>query len=592
MKGEMEMSIADQITRLKNAKESIKTSVANKGTVIPENTTLDQYPEYIDQIQTAGNYQAKTVTPTANGVTVNPDAGYDALSSVTVNGDSNLIADNVKKGVTIFDVTGTLESGGQYQEKTVTPTANGQTVMPDAGYDALSRVNIYGDEDLVPNNIKEGVSIFGVAGTYSGGGYDLNLIGYDLDIEAGTTITKGQRIVATKNTSATGKTVATSSSGANLGALSLDESIGFLANTSFADGAQLVAYGIDELGVYEPIATGTVSGIADAKAKYSNGILPNSGRISSTNIDSDGSHIVTYVTESSSGKFNGGTLIIGKINKSSNSISFTNVDISDIIFENYAPAGGVYLGAKLDKLTAMVVHDGHVFISCYASPIKVSDGLVNTDTTLHAFLIGKLTSNGMIITYKEAFVGNISPVGQVVTRENGNYLINFDGSMIAEATENDILKRASFKTSLSVYNFSKNGKYVGTNSGTNAIRVINDDLSLRTICTTSSNYQTYPSDDGAYFITGRNNGLRSATDPNTRIGAAGTMLPPTCGALSTPNRVVSGTSIYALVPSTEAEYTARQLSSFTMESGKIYGIASESLTVGQRGTARGLFNTN
>ena len=70
------------------------------------------------------------------------------------------------------------------------------------------------------------------------------------------------------------------------------------------------------------------------------------------------------------------------------------------------------------------------------------------------------------------------------------------------------------------------------------------------------------------------------------------MYAPTCGALATPNRVVSGASIYALVPSTEAEYTARQLSSFTMESGKIYGIASESLTVGQRGTARGLFNTN
>lgn len=433
----------------------------------------------------------------------------------------------------------------------------------------------------------KGQKLTGTATSTGGGSYAS--LGFLIDIEAGTTITKGQRIVATKNTSATGKTVATSSSGANLGALSLDESIGFLANTSFTDGAQLVAYGIDELGVYEPIATGTVSGIADAKAKYSNAVIQNLGKISSTNIDSDGSHIVTYVTEGSSGKFNGGTLIIGKINKLSGSISFTNVDISDIIFENYAPAGGVYSGAKLGRLIAVVVHDGHVFISCYASPIKVSDGLVDTSIVLFAFLIGKLTSNGMIITYKEAFEGNISSVGQVVTRENGNYLINFGGSMIAEATENDILKRASFKTSLSVYNFSKNGKYVGKNTGANngAIRIINDDLSLTTIASLNASTSTFPSDDGAYFIA--SNKLYSATNSTTSIG---TMYAPTCGALSTPSRVVSGTKIYALVPSTEAEYTARQLSSFTMESGKIYGIASESLTVGQRGTARGLFNTS
>lgn len=547
------MSIADQITRLKNAKESIKTSVANKGTVIPESTTLDQYSEYIDQIQTAGNYQAKTVTPTANGVTVNPDAGYDALSSVTVNGDSNLTADNVKKGVTIFDVTGTLESGGNYQEKDATPSANGQAILPDEGYDALSRVNIYGDEDLIPNNIKEGVSIFGVAGTYSGGGYDLDLLGYDLDIEAGSSITKGQRIVATKNTSATGKTVATSSSGANLGALSLDESIGFLSNTSFTDGAQLVAYGLNELGTYEAAATGTVSGIAEAKEKYSYPFVLNYNNIENSFIDSDGSHVVMCVTESIGGRFNGFTLIIGKINKSSGEISFVSTDISNIIFENYST--NVYNGAKLDKISGLVVCDGYVFMLCTAFPIKASDNSVVTDGAgVYGMIIGKITTNGVSITYK-GYITNLSvTLTQVRKREDGKYIIHA-GNMLILMTKNELLQLV--KHNISMNSFSKNGKYIGTNGSTSAIMVINDDLSLRTICTTSSSYRTYPSDDGAYFIAS-GNGLRSATDPNTRIGAAGTMLNPTCGALSTPNRVVSGSSIYALVPSTEAEYTAIQ----------------------------------
>lgn len=54
------------------------------------------------------------------------------------------------------------------QEKTVTPTASQQTITPDTNYDGLSKVVINGDSDLVASNIKSGVNIFGVTGTYTG----------------------------------------------------------------------------------------------------------------------------------------------------------------------------------------------------------------------------------------------------------------------------------------------------------------------------------------------------------------------------------------------------------------------------------------
>ena len=124
--------------------------------------------------------QTKSVNPTTSQQVVEPDNGYDGLSAVTVGAvtssiDSNIQAGNIKSGVNILGVNGTYTGGGSnYQQKTVTPSASQQVVSADSGYDALSQVTVNGSSNLVAGNIKKDVEIFGVTGTLESGGVTLN----------------------------------------------------------------------------------------------------------------------------------------------------------------------------------------------------------------------------------------------------------------------------------------------------------------------------------------------------------------------------------------------------------------------------------
>lgn len=161
--------------------------------------------------------QEKTVDPTTSTQTVTPDSNYDGLSKVTVNAmptatqatptisldasgkitasvsqSAGYLAAGTKtatqqlptqaaKTVTPSTSSQTAVASGVYttgaitvaavptQTKSVTPSASSQNITPDSGK-FLSSVTVNGDSNLVADNIKSGVSIFGVSGSYEGSG--------------------------------------------------------------------------------------------------------------------------------------------------------------------------------------------------------------------------------------------------------------------------------------------------------------------------------------------------------------------------------------------------------------------------------------
>ena len=129
--------------------------------------------------------EEKTVTAGTSVIEVNPSSGK-VMKKVTVN-PTPTESKSVTAGtedITVSPTDGKHLSGVTVhptptQEKTVIPTADGFKVSPETGK-LLSAVFVDGDSDLVAENIKQGVNIFGVDGTLT-----------SLEVKTGTIKTTG-----------------------------------------------------------------------------------------------------------------------------------------------------------------------------------------------------------------------------------------------------------------------------------------------------------------------------------------------------------------------------------------------------------------
>lgn len=115
--------------------------------------------------------QAKTVdlAMASGNQVVSPDSGK-VLSGVTITKPETLVASNIKKGVTIGGVAGSYAPTFTTETKTVDLAmgSGNQVISKSSGKDGMTQVTITKPSTMLPANIKKGVNIGGVTGTYEG----------------------------------------------------------------------------------------------------------------------------------------------------------------------------------------------------------------------------------------------------------------------------------------------------------------------------------------------------------------------------------------------------------------------------------------
>ena len=136
------MSIQTEITRLQGLRNTLRTKLVSFG-LVQSSADLEDCVTAVDAVENRGAANG-TITTTDGEYTI--QAGYHNGSGKVVIDDTEkgkITAGNIKSGVSILGVTGTYSGeSAKLQSKNITPTKVKQDVTADEGYDALSMVSV------------------------------------------------------------------------------------------------------------------------------------------------------------------------------------------------------------------------------------------------------------------------------------------------------------------------------------------------------------------------------------------------------------------------------------------------------------------
>lgn len=163
---------------------------ANYGTVFASDTADTHTVRIFQKVRSDAEKVTVALSMADGDQVIVPSEEGKVLTQVTVTKPETLVPENVRSGIDVGGVVGSFL--GDTEEATVELNfTNGtQTVEPSAAGKVLSAVNILKPDTLLPENIAEGIDIAGIIGTFAGGGGGENRIDYTLNASGQITAAK------------------------------------------------------------------------------------------------------------------------------------------------------------------------------------------------------------------------------------------------------------------------------------------------------------------------------------------------------------------------------------------------------------------
>lgn len=134
----------EQITGTCDFDSNTQDATANTAEILAGKTAYNKGVKITGEMKNNGAVSGEISTK-AGKYTI-PQGYHDGSGTVGISAteQAKLTADNIRKGVTVLGVTGTMSGTEDVkpQAKSVTPTTEEQVVLPDTGFNYLSQVTV------------------------------------------------------------------------------------------------------------------------------------------------------------------------------------------------------------------------------------------------------------------------------------------------------------------------------------------------------------------------------------------------------------------------------------------------------------------